>query len=116
MRVELKLRSDRGGDRGLRPEPARAAARRAARRARRCSASTPGQRTGCKCAVVDATGKLLEHTTIYLVQGDAALASARARRCARSVRSTRLRAVAVGNGTHGRETEAFAREVLPARA
>ena len=29
----------------------------------------PGQRTGCKCAVVDDTGKLLEHQTFYLVQG-----------------------------------------------
>ncbi|MGH9390443.1 MAG: Tex-like N-terminal domain-containing protein, partial [Vicinamibacteria bacterium] len=27
----------------------------------------PGQRTGCKCAVVDETGKLREHTTIHLV-------------------------------------------------
>src|SRR4051812_27487694 len=71
----------------------------------------PGQRTGCKCAVVDETGKLLEHETIYLVQGDAALE--RARQSLRALcKKYKLAAVAVGNGTHGRETEAFVREVL----
>jgi uncharacterized protein len=71
----------------------------------------PGQRTGCKCAVVDDTGKLLEHTTIYLVQG--ADSVERARQTLRDLcRRHALRAVAVGNGTHGRETEAFVREVL----
>jgi uncharacterized protein len=73
----------------------------------------PGQRTGCKCAVVDETGKLLEHTTIYLVQG------AEAEKRARTVLADLMKkhgivAIAVGNGTHGRETEAFAREVAGA--
>ena len=71
----------------------------------------PGQRTGCKCAVVDETGKLLEHETIYLVQGDAALE--RARESLRAIcKKYPIVAVAVGNGTHGRETEAFVRELL----
>ena len=71
----------------------------------------PGQRTGCKCAVVDETGKLLEHETIYLVQGDAALE--RARQSLRGIcKKYPIVAVAVGNGTHGRETEAFVRELL----
>jgi uncharacterized protein len=71
----------------------------------------PGQRTGCKCAVVDETGKLLEHETIYLVQGDAALE--RARQSLRTIcKKYPLAAVAVGNGTHGRETEAFVRDLL----
>jgi len=71
----------------------------------------PGQRTGCKCAVVDETGKLLEHETIYLVQGDAALE--RARQSLRALcKKYPLVAVAVGNGTHGRETEAFVRDLL----
>jgi uncharacterized protein len=73
----------------------------------------PGQRTGCKCVVVDDTGKLLEHTVIYLVQGGEA--TERARRTLRElVRKYPVRAVAVGNGTHGRETEMFAKEVLTA--
>ena len=69
----------------------------------------PGQRTGCKCAVVDATGKLLEHETVYLVQGDSALERAKAT-VLRLCKTHGVAAVAVGNGTHGRETEAFARE------
>src|SRR5262249_33658128 len=73
----------------------------------------PGQRTGCKCAVVDETGKLVEHTTIYLVQGDEALE--RARQTVRELcTKRRVRAVAIGNGTHGRETEAFVRDLLSA--
>ncbi len=71
----------------------------------------PGQRTGCKCVVVDDTGKLLENTTFYLVQG--AEATERARQTLRALcQKFPLRAVAVGNGTHGRETEAFVKEVL----
>jgi protein Tex len=71
----------------------------------------PGQRTGCKCVVVDATGKLIEHETVYLVQGDAALARAKQTLAAMLARHP-IVAIAVGNGTHGRETEAFARDVV----
>jgi protein Tex len=73
----------------------------------------PGQRTGCKCALVDETGKLLLHETIYLVQGNTALEKAR-ETLRRLCQLHAPRAVAVGNGTHGRETEAFVREVLAA--
>ncbi|HMA92564.1 MAG TPA: Tex family protein [Polyangiaceae bacterium] len=73
----------------------------------------PGQRTGCKCAVVDDTGKLLENDTIYLVQGDAA--EERAKEVLRRLcKKHNIRAVAVGNGTHGRETESFVRDLLKA--
>jgi uncharacterized protein len=71
----------------------------------------PGQRTGCKCVVVDETGKLLEHETVYLVQGDASVERAKQSLKAMLARH-RVVAIAVGNGTHGRETEAFARDVL----
>ncbi len=71
----------------------------------------PGQRTGCKVAVVDDTGKIMDHTVLYLVQGDHA--TAKARESLRTICKThRPAAIAVGNGTHGRETEAFVREVL----
>ncbi|TKC94645.1 Tex family protein [Polyangium fumosum] len=73
----------------------------------------PGQRTGCKCAVVDDTGKLLANETIYLVQG--AEAEERGKRTIRDLcRKYGVSAVAVGNGTHGRETEQFVRDVLAA--
>jgi uncharacterized protein len=71
----------------------------------------PGQRTGCKSAVVDGTGKLLEHAVLYLVQGKEALEQARAT-CLALCKKHGVSAVAVGNGTHGRETEQFVREVL----
>ena len=71
----------------------------------------PGQRTGCKCAVVDGTGQLLEHVVLYLVQGEGALAQAKAKLLG-LCKKHGVSAVAVGNGTHGRETEQFVREVL----
>ncbi|HVY30753.1 MAG TPA: Tex family protein [Polyangiaceae bacterium] len=71
----------------------------------------PGQRTGCKCVVVDETGKLLEHETVYLVQGDASVERAKQTLKAMLAKHP-IVAIAVGNGTHGRETEAFARDVL----
>ncbi|MET0410772.1 MAG: Tex family protein, partial [Polyangiaceae bacterium] len=73
----------------------------------------PGQRTGCKCAAIDGTGRLLEHGTVYLVQGDAALRQAEQALVA-LCKKHRVRAVAVGNGTHGRETLTFVRDALRA--
>jgi protein Tex len=73
----------------------------------------PGQRTGCKCAVADENGRLVEHTTIYLVQGEDAVARSR-ETLKRLLQKHKPAAIAVGNGTHGRETEAFVREVLAA--
>ncbi len=71
----------------------------------------PGQRTGCKCAVVDATGKLVAHTVFNLVSGASAVAEAR-RTLTDLVAKHRPFAVAVGNGTHGRETADFCKDVL----
>ena len=71
----------------------------------------PGQRTGCKCVAVDDTGKLLEHTLIHLVAGEAGLAKAKTTLLA-LVAKHRPFAIAVGNGTHGRETADFCRDVL----
>jgi protein Tex len=71
----------------------------------------PGQRTGCKCVVVDETGKLLEHETVYLVQGEASVERAKQTLKAMLARHPVV-AIAIGNGTHGRETEAFARDVV----
>ena len=71
----------------------------------------PGQRTGCKCVVVDDTGKLLTHALIQLVGGPAALEQARLTLTALLTKYAPV-AVAVGNGTHGRETADFTRDVL----
>lgn len=71
----------------------------------------PGQRTGCKCVVVDDTGKLLTHALIQLVGGAGPLEQAK-RTLADLVRKHAPFAIAVGNGTHGRETADFARALL----
>ena len=70
----------------------------------------PGQRTGCKCVVVDDTGKLLTHALIQLVGSAAALEQAK-KILGDLLQRHRPFAVAVGNGTHGRETADFARDL-----
>jgi uncharacterized protein len=71
----------------------------------------PGIRTGCKCAAVDLTGRYLDTVTIYPGQG-AGKTEAAEREFLAFVRKHQPFAVAVGNGTAGRETEAFVRAQL----
>lgn len=71
----------------------------------------PGIRTGCKCAIVDLTGKFLESATIYLSQGENALESAK-RQLAQWIKKYNPYAIAIGNGTAGRETESFTKKLL----
>lgn len=68
----------------------------------------PGIRTGCKCAALDATGRFVAYETLFPDRREAEAAAS----LARLVRRVGARAVAVGNGTAGRETEAFARRAL----
>ncbi len=70
----------------------------------------PGVRTGCKLAVVDGSGRHVANTVLHL-QGDESRARA-ARTLVEATKASEARAIAVGNGTAGRETEAFAREAL----
>ena len=68
----------------------------------------PGIRTGCKVAMMDATGKYLGKTVIFPMQKQ--LEAERA--VAMIVAKYHAEAIAVGNGTAGRETEAFVRATL----
>jgi len=68
----------------------------------------PGIRTGCKVAMMDSTGKYLGKTVIYPQQNSQEAAKA----IAMIVNKYRPEAVAVGNGTAGRETETFVRQTL----
>jgi len=112
VRVDLKLRSDRAAV-DVFAQNLRELLLAAPFGPRTVLAIDPGQRTGCKCAVVDSTGKVLAHETIYLVQG--AEATERGKKVLRELVSKHQpSAIAVGNGTHGRETELFARELLVA--
>jgi uncharacterized protein len=74
----------------------------------------PGQRTGCKWVVVDATGALVEHGVFNLVQGKGA-ESAAEHAILGVLSRHQIEAIAVGNGTHGRETESFVRATLKKR-
>ena len=68
----------------------------------------PGFRTGCKLVCLDRQGRLLHHDTIYPLQGGQGEQEA-AKKVDRLCRQYRVEAIAVGNGTGGRETEAFLR-------
>ncbi len=70
----------------------------------------PGIRTGCKLAIVDDSGKFIASNVIYL-QGKNDQEQAK-KLLAEIVNADVIRAIAVGNGTAGRETEGFIREVL----
>ncbi|MCB9882297.1 MAG: RNA-binding transcriptional accessory protein [Planctomycetes bacterium] len=71
----------------------------------------PGFRTGCKCVVVDQTGRFIENDTIYLVGSEDAKRAA-AHKLLTLCRKYEPFALAVGNGTAGRETEAFCRKLV----
>jgi uncharacterized protein len=73
----------------------------------------PGIRTGCKIAVVDDTGKLLGHDVIYPHQPKNDTVGA-ARTLKALIAKHNVRAIAIGNGTASRETDAFVREFFKA--
>ena len=74
----------------------------------------PGLRTGCKIAVVDETGKFLAHDVLYLHTSKNA-ASGAGDALAALIAKHNVRAMAIGNGTASRETDAFIREFLHER-
>ncbi|AVX00267.1 Tex family protein [Vibrio vulnificus] len=71
----------------------------------------PGLRTGCKVAVVDATGKVLATDTIYPLvpqnQYDRAMQTVAA-----LIKQHNVDLIAIGNGTASRETDAFAADLI----
>ena len=75
----------------------------------------PGLRTGCKVAVVDATGQFIDQATIYphapQNRWDDALVT-----LAKLVKQHGVQLIAVGNGTASRETDKLAGELLKALA
>src|SRR5580700_8599784 len=71
----------------------------------------PGIRTGCKIAVVDDTGKFLGHDVIYPFQPKNDIAGAE-RTLKALVEMFNVRAIAIGNGTASRETDALVRDCL----
>lgn len=77
---------------------------------KRVMALDPGFRTGCKLVCLDEQGKLLENTAIYPHTG-----AGQAREAEKTVQHLfqkyNIEAIAIGNGTAGRETEVFVRNL-----
>jgi uncharacterized protein len=80
-------------------------------RGKRILAIDPGLRTGCKVACVDETGKLLETAVIFPTPPRNETEKA-ARTVLALLDKHNLNAIAIGNGTGGRETEAFIAAIL----
>ncbi len=74
--------------------------------AKRVMGIDPGYRTGCKLVCLDRQGKLLHNDTIY-PHGSERQAEAARQTVAALCRRFAIEAVAVGNGTAGRETQSF---------
>ncbi len=71
----------------------------------------PGYRTGCKAAVVDATGKVLDTGVIYPVPPHNKVEQARAL-VTRWIETYGVEIIAIGNGTASHETEVFTADLL----
>jgi uncharacterized protein len=70
----------------------------------------PGLRTGCKVALIDKQGSFISHTILQILGDDA---ETKARKLFEDVlKQIEIDAIAVGNGTAGRETEVFLRKIL----
>lgn len=70
----------------------------------------PGVRTGCKVALIDRSGSFVSNTVLQ-IQGDDAKEKAKGL-FAEALQKIKIDAVAVGNGTGGREAETFIRGVM----
>ncbi len=68
----------------------------------------PGFRSGCKLVCLDRQGHLLHHDTVYPLLGERGEQES-AQKILLLCRQYRIEAIAVGNGTAGRETQAFLR-------
>jgi uncharacterized protein len=71
----------------------------------------PGYRTGCKVAIVDATGRVLDTNVIYPTHSEAKVRDAE-EIVKRLIQKHGVTVIAIGNGTASRETEQFAAKVI----
>jgi uncharacterized protein len=77
---------------------------------KRVMALDPGFRTGAKLVCLDEQGRLLHNDTVYPTQSEKMTAEA-AVKVRELCKRFEIEAIAVGNGTAGRETEAFVRNL-----
>lgn len=73
----------------------------------------PGYRTGCKVAIVDATGRVLDTGVIYITHSEAQKEQAKST-LRRMIETHGVEIIAIGNGTASKETEIFTAELIKA--
>ena len=71
----------------------------------------PGYAHGCKTAVIDGTGKVLDTAIIYPV-GSAGAVEAAKKKVKEFIQKYNVNVISIGNGTASRETETFAAEIV----
>ncbi len=71
----------------------------------------PGYAHGCKCAVVDSTGKVLDTVIIQITRSKGELETAK-RVIKGMIEKHHVSTIAIGNGTASRETEQFTADLL----
>ena len=109
MRAEAKKRADEEAIRVF-AENVRQLLLAAPLGQKRVLALDPGFRTGCKLVCLDQQGTLLDNTAVYPHTGPGQAQEA-AHTITAWVKKYQVQAIAIGNGTAGRETEAFVRNL-----
>ena len=71
----------------------------------------PAYRTGCKIAIIDETGKLLDYTTVYPAEPQNDVVGAR-RELLKLIEKDKVDMIAIGNGTASRESEMFVADMI----
>ena len=71
----------------------------------------PGFRTGCKVAVIDATGKFIDEAVVYPTHSEKIIKKAK-ETLKSFIEKYKIDIVAIGNGTASRETESLVAEIL----
>ena len=71
----------------------------------------PGYRTGCKMAIVDATGQILDHGVLYITMSDDAREKS-AQKTLQLIKKYNVTLISIGNGTASFETEEFVTNLI----
>ena len=71
----------------------------------------PAYRTGCKIAVIDETGKVLDYTTVYPTEPQNDIEGAK-KELLKLIKKDNVNMIAIGNGTASRESEMFVADMI----
>ena len=71
----------------------------------------PAYRTGCKIAVIDDTGKVLDYTTVYPTAPQEDIEGAK-RELLNLIKKDNINIISIGNGTASRESESFVSDMI----